>query len=42
MMAEISPQWLKIITLADGRDILKMERGCDMRVVLREMAEHAQ
>lgn len=41
MMAEISPQWLKIIKLSDGRDIVKMERGCDMKVVLGQMEKHA-
>jgi hypothetical protein len=42
MLAEISPQWLKIIRLSDGRDICKMERGCDMARVLREMAGYAE
>lgn len=39
-MAEISPQWLKIIRLSDGRDIVKMEREADIKQVLQQMREH--
>ncbi|KAJ3388540.1 replication licensing factor Cdt1 [Lobulomyces angularis] len=42
MIAETCPKWLSIIRLADGRDVVKLDRKLEMKVVMESIKERLQ